>query len=222
MPRQNSVAKCYGRGAAGNWGILEGNVLTLDTEDEIAVLMDYSIHNVRRYGLNAVERYLQTSPPTPESDEGILLQSLRASRFTLFAVEAVEAEVGVHVRDLLRDEFLFLVDVGFGSSATVGMVLAAHIMAPEGIIMTTGAALPVDVLAREEYAEFVEELQATFAGVDFRNMSPEEAGDLTATVLRTCLAEGAAEGIEYVKPGSKKARGKRTNRSPKAKWPKRK
>src|SRR5947207_12579002 len=39
-------------------GILKRNVLVLDSEDEIAVLMDYSIHDVQRQGRNAVERYL--------------------------------------------------------------------------------------------------------------------------------------------------------------------
>ncbi len=42
-------------------GVLERNVLTLDTEDEIAVVMDYCLHDVRR-GLNAVERHLSESP----------------------------------------------------------------------------------------------------------------------------------------------------------------
>src|SRR6476659_8597276 len=62
-------------------GILEGNELLLDTEDEMSVLMDYCIHDVRRYGLNAVERYLQSSPPPADSDEWVLLQALRVSRF---------------------------------------------------------------------------------------------------------------------------------------------
>src|SRR5947209_17605733 len=50
-------------------GILKRNVLTLDTEDEIAVLMDYCIHDVRRHGVNAVERYLAESTSAPEPDE---------------------------------------------------------------------------------------------------------------------------------------------------------
>lgn len=127
-------------------GILKGKVLTLDTEDEIAVLMDYCLHDLRRDGVNAVEQYLRASAPTPESDEWILLQALRQARYSLFATEATEPGVGVHARDLLRDEPLFIVDVGFSRSASVGMVLAARIVSPEGINMTTGAALPVGVL----------------------------------------------------------------------------
>ena len=107
-------------------GLLEDDVLLLDTDDELAVLMDYCLHDVRRYGVTAVEAYLEMSPPPPDSDDAILLPALRASYFSLFAVEAVEAGVGVHVRDLLRDERSFLVDVGFSQSVRAHMVLAAQ------------------------------------------------------------------------------------------------
>src|SRR5262249_51022275 len=58
-------------------GILQKNVLTLDSEDEVAVLMDYCIHDVRPQGANAIERYLAESPPPPDSDEMLLLQALQ-------------------------------------------------------------------------------------------------------------------------------------------------
>jgi len=193
-------------------GILKGDVLALDSEDEIAVLMDYCLHDVRRHAVNAVERYLAESPPAPESDEWILLQAMRQMRYSLFAVEATEPGVGVHVRDLLRDEPLFLVDVGFSRTASVGMVLAARVMAPEGIGMTTGAALPVGVLSPAECGRFLAGLKATFKGMDFGNLSPEEASELAATVIRTCLQQGAAERIEYVEPGH----GCRPGRAPEA------
>src|SRR5439155_15441259 len=80
-------------------GILKRNVLTLDTEDEIAVLMDYCLHDVRRHGVNAVERYLAETPPVAEPDEVILLRALRQARYSLFVVESAEPGVGVHVRD---------------------------------------------------------------------------------------------------------------------------
>lgn len=191
--------------------ILDGDLLLLDTEDEIAVLMDYSLHDVRRHGINAIEAFLRSSPPAQDSDEWVLLQALRQSRFSLFAVESVERDVGVLVRDLLRDETLFLVDVGLGQTARVGMVLAARVMAPEGIGMTTGAALSLGVLNRTRRARLLEDLEQTFGGMDVRNLAPEEASDFAGTVLRTCLAQGAAEGIAYVEPGDGKRRGRRSS-----------
>lgn len=178
-------------------GILRGYVLTLDSEDEIAVLMDYCIYDVRRRGVNAVERYLAKSPPAPDSDEMTLLQAMRQAYYSLFAVEAVERGVGVHVKDLLRDESLFLVDVGFGSSAPLGMILAARVTAPEGIAMTTGAALPFGLLSAEESAVLVQGVSAILPGVDFRRPSPSEASNLSGLIIRTCLQQGAAERIRY-------------------------
>lgn len=182
-------------------GILRRKVLTLDTEDEVAVLMDYCLHDVRRHGANAVERYLAESTPAPGPDELVLLRALRQARYSLFVVESAEPGVGVHVRDLLRDEPLDLVDIGLSRTASVGMVLAARVMAPDGIGMTTGAALPVGVLSPAERARFLDGLKATFKGMDFNNPSPAEASAWAATVIRTCLRQGAAERIAYVEPG---------------------
>jgi hypothetical protein len=151
-------------------GILKKNVLVLDSEDEMAVLMDYCIHNVRRQGVNAIERYLMDSPPSPDSDEMMLLQAMRQARYSLFAVESVEPGVGVHVRDLLGDEPLFLVDVGFSRTAGPGMILAARVMSPGGIGMTTGAALPVGMLSSTERARFVQSIRTIFKDREFRRL----------------------------------------------------
>lgn len=193
-------------------GILKRNVLTLDTEDELSVLMDYCIYDVRRKGANAVEHYLTTSPPAGDSDEMVLLQAMRQARYTLVAVEAVEPGVGVHVRDLLRDESLFLVDIGFSRTASRGMVLAARVMAPEGTSITTGAPLLVGVLPPAERDKFLDALLGPFKGADFRNLSPGRASELVATIIRTCLRRGAAERIEYVDPGRWSAVGRRPRR----------
>src|SRR5205814_1677927 len=80
-------------------GILKKNRLELDAEDEVAVLADYCIHDVRRQGMNAVDRYLAESPPPEGSDEMVILQAMREARFSAFLVEGREPGVGVHVRD---------------------------------------------------------------------------------------------------------------------------
>ena len=83
-------------------GVLKGNHLTVDTEDVVSVLMDYCLHDVRRNGINAIERYLAEPPSPPQPDELILLHALRQAKFTLFVAESVSPAVGVHGRDLMR------------------------------------------------------------------------------------------------------------------------
>ncbi len=181
-------------------GILKGKTLMLDTEDESSVLMDYCIHDVRRQGMNAVERYLAESPPPADSDEMVLLQALRQSRFCVVAVDSAEPEIGVHGRDLLRDVPLFLLDIGFSRAAVPGMVLATRVMAPEGNYRTTGAALPVGVLSPAQQAEYVHGLAAIFKGMDLRKLSPQQTSEFSATVIRVCLEQGAAKQIQYIEP----------------------
>src|SRR5689334_14334116 len=69
-------------------GILKKGVLVLDSEDEIAVLMDYCIYDLRRQGRNAIESYLAESPLAPDSDEMVLLKAMREARYSLLVVEA--------------------------------------------------------------------------------------------------------------------------------------
>jgi hypothetical protein len=183
-------------------GILKKNTLVLDTEDEMAVLADFCIHDVRRKGANAVDRYLAQSPPPADSDEMVFLQALRQARFAVVAVESSEPGFGVHVRDLLRDEPLFLVDVGLSHTARPGLVLAARVMTADGITKTTGAALPVGRLSAAQRAQYVQGLANRLKGADFRQLSPKQASELAAFVLRGCLDAGAAERIGYIDPAA--------------------
>src|SRR5258708_1336502 len=53
-------------------GILQGETLVLHSEEEMFVLMDFCIHDVRRQGRNAVDRLLAEALYHPGSDEAIL------------------------------------------------------------------------------------------------------------------------------------------------------
>ena len=102
-------------------GMLHGETLVFDSEDETSVLMDYCIYNLYSGGKNAAQRYLAESPPGGP-DEMIFLQAMQTAYYSILQVTDVERGVGVAVRDLLRGGTGFLVDVGFGSSPT-GLVL---------------------------------------------------------------------------------------------------
>ena len=59
-------------------GILEGKTFMLQSEDVLTILMDFCLYDIRREGINAIERYLAESPPPPGSDEMLVLQAMRA------------------------------------------------------------------------------------------------------------------------------------------------
>jgi hypothetical protein len=185
---------------AKDLGLLKKGVLVFDNEAEMPVLMDYCLHDVRRQGRNAFDRYLAETPPPPGSEELEILRARQQAYFSLFAVESVELGVGLHVRDLLRDEPLFLVDVGFSSCAVPGLVLASRIHAPEGIVQTTGAAFPLGVLSPAERASFVQALMSDFKGMDVRSLTREQSKEFFTPFIRECLNRGVTEKVKYADP----------------------
>jgi hypothetical protein len=181
-------------------GILKKKTLVFGSEDEMSVLMDFCLHDVRWDGLTTIERCLKESPPA-DSDELLLLQALSQAHFSLFGVERREAGVGVHVRDLMLDEPLFLMDVGFSKTAKEGMILATRVFAPEGIYRTTGAPLLFASATTRETMLALFQLQALLPEGDFRQFSAEGRSAFTARVIRTCLQSGSSQYMAYAEPG---------------------
>ena len=57
-------------------------------------------------------RYLDESPPPPDSDEMALLKAMLEAYYSLFQVVSSERGVGVTVRDLFRRDIGFMADIG--------------------------------------------------------------------------------------------------------------
>lgn len=174
-------------------GILQGDTLVFDTEDESSVLMDYCLYDVRRNGRNAIEQYLIDSPTDPESDEAACLRAMQHAIYSLFVVESVERGLGVIVRDLLSQEVLLVVDMGFGSSAQPGLVFASRLLHHEGFSMTGGAALPVAVPPADQRDALAKNFSAAATPKDDGHFDP-------APLIRACLREGCSSHVQYQEP----------------------
>ena len=169
--------------------------LLLEDEYEISVLMDYCVYHGRADGHTVIGRALAAPPPTG-SEERRLLQAMQHARFSVFAVEEAVPGIGVQVRDLLRDEALFLVDIGFSETATPGLVLAGNVVSLPGLSMTTGAMLPVDRTIVEDLVQRLPGRFSTATVGQFRQLSAKDQSELAGFVTRACLAGGAASYIE--------------------------
>jgi len=178
-------------------GLLKGNTFVLDSESEGAVLMDYTIFDMRRAGQTAVERCLAEFPPATGSDEMVVLKAMAEARYSIFLVEDVVRGVGVQLRDVFRDETLFLTDISMGSSARKGFALATRIISSEGIHMTTGASLPMDKHMGEKMIAAIQRTGFLKRVGSLTHLSPEQESELTALIIHACLAGGAASHIMY-------------------------
>jgi hypothetical protein len=199
IPLNTELVKTLSQGdigaAASALGMRHGKAIELETHDEIAVLMDYAIHEIRRDGKNAVQRMLEEDPPPEGSAELRLLRSMKDARHTILEVESTARGLGVHCLDGPERAAIFLVDNGFSRTAMPGAALAARIHSPgNGWWMTTGAALPLNPEAMVRLLSDFERHQARTG----RFPSPAEQTRLT---IRACVAEGASRQILYGKPG---------------------
>ena len=174
-------------------GILRRGALVFNSEDESSVLMDYCLYDVRRKGRNAVEQYLVDSAPDPESDEMVCLRAMQHAIYSLFIVESVMRGFGVTVRDLLSDETILIVDMGFGSTAQPGLIFTSRLLSHDGFSMTGGAALPLGVPPKDQQQEITKEL--------LRAATPDDDGYFDpAPLIRACLSHGCSSHVQYQEP----------------------
>jgi len=171
-------------------GFLRGGTFVFDSADETSILMDYCMYDVRRKGRNAVEQYLIDSAPDPASDEMACLRAMQRAVYSLFVVESAIRGFGVNARNAISNEPLVIVDIGFGSSAKPGLVLASRLFFHEGFAMTGGAALPIGMPPENERQSLVKMLVQAAAPDDKGHFDP-------APLIRACLQHGGSSQIQY-------------------------
>jgi hypothetical protein len=194
----------YDEGAR-SLGVLHGGKLVLGSMDELSIVMDYCIHNVYRRGRNAVERMLADSPPS-DLEELAVLKAMARAHYSIFLALEPERGVGVTVRDVLREQTIFVVDVEFSKSMRPGFGLAGRVIPLDGWFMTAGAMLPFDRRAADRVDDDIERWLAS--GRAFARFTAAENADLAARIIRACLETGAMEHIAYATPGEPRSGGR--------------
>ena len=176
-------------------GFWQDGILVFDNTDQSCVLFDQAIHGHFRDGKNAVDRYMDQHPPDPGSDQEVVLAAKKRAFYSLFKVEEIVPEVGVHVHDILYDRRHFLADVGFSQTAVEGVILASRAIPLGDFIMTTGAALPVDLDVMERLDEWLKEMCKS--AQDKPNTTREEDAEVAAKIIALCLKSEGANRISY-------------------------
>ena len=125
-------------------GFWQNGTLVFDNMDQSFVLFDQAIYGHFRDGKNAVDRYMDQHPPDPGSDRETVLSAKKRAFYSLFKVEEVVPDVGVHVHDIFYNRRYFLADIGFSQTTVEGVIMSSRVISLDDFIMTTGVALPVD------------------------------------------------------------------------------
>ena len=182
-------------------GVMKRGTLIFESDDEMTILMDYCIHNHRIGKKTVVERYLETSPPDPVSDEMLLLRALRDSFFSVFVVTGLEKGYLCYVQDILRGGRHIIMDTGFGSTSSPGLLIASRLtrVPVSNKCMTTGAAIPI---ARRDVWSEIQHIVGKFADcLASGTFSKTLETSFAKQVTRTALRSGCLEQVRYAKPG---------------------
>ena len=181
---------------ARHLGLAVGETLAAESFDELTLAFDLAIHTARPDHTRAVDRYARAAQLQPGSDEALVLEAMRQARFSLWRVERRHEVVGLVVRDLLRQDEVWLVDEALERSAPEGMVAAMRLCTPDAFAMTCGVIVPVDrALIEEVLAEVLPRVRG----------SPDRVANdrrFATAIYRTAVARGLMEriGFEEIPP----------------------
>ena len=153
-------------------GILRDGVLVFDSMDMSGVLMDCCLFDWFEDGKNLVQRYADTHPADPHTDEGYIQQACLQARYRVLFPQSTVPGAGLCCRDVLNEE-----------------ALAARTLPLGEYWMTSGAALPVS--SRDVAQQTLDWIRRAAPGWS------RGPGSLPLSMVRACLAGGAADHVAY-------------------------
>lgn len=188
-------------------GIRRNGVLVFDSEDMTSVMMDCCLYDWYENGKNLVQRYAETHPATPGTDESYLLQACLQAKYRILVAQSAVPGAGLHCQDVLNGGKLFLMDLAMSQSVANGNAALATRTIPLGEYwMTGGAGLPIS--SKESILDALRRIDRE------HGKPPQGPGGVALPIARACLAAGAANYITYE---SAEASPRKPRRQPR--WP---
>src|SRR5271154_1743660 len=173
-------------------GLARGKTLILDDMEEMNYVCDLAIYTASTGRSRAIDRYARSARLAARSDEALVLEAMRAARFSILLIERRHEIAGLVATDLFRRTEVWLVDIGLESSMPDGGMIATRLFTPERFAMTAGVNVPFDLgLLEDLYAELPRRLgdSKLTALIDDRYFAE--------AIYRIALAGGIMDRITY-------------------------
>ena len=185
-------------------GILHNGVLEIDNADMSSVVMDCCLYDWFEGGKNLVQRYAESHPAKPGTDETFLLSACVQAKYRVLMAESTVPGAGLYCRDFLNNEDLFVMDLALSRSLPSREAALATRTIPLGeYSMTSGAGLPINS------EKTVQALSRIGSG---KRDSREGPGSVPLLIVRACLAGGAGDYVKYQTPEPKSEKERRAAR----------
>ncbi len=118
--------------------------------NELASVIDFAMHELRRDGQTVIERALFIQPPLAGSPDDLVVRGMVGARFSVFLVTGIDAGIGMRLYDMLGGPPRFLCDASFAQPAFLGQRFAGRIMTIGEISLPIGIFLPLDQRAADD------------------------------------------------------------------------
>ena len=191
-----TISRTILRKCARMFDLLDGDTLLLESDSELTILMDFCIYSHRHRRTTLMAKYLAKLPPPQDADEMLLREAMAQPRYSMYRIEKIIQGSGLHVRDLVRGDSLFLVDEALGKSLKAGAILGGRLIPLPGYWITTGACFPLS----EEVVEDVEEVFLPVLKVtegDVPSLSAEAEEELATVVIGAAMNDGTTSMVKY-------------------------
>lgn len=155
--------------------------------NELASIIDFAMHELRRDGLTVIERALFIQPPLHGTPDDLVVRGMVGARFSVFLADGIDATIGMHLYDMLGGPPRFLYDASFGQPAFLGQRFAGRVLTIGEISLPIGIFLPLDQVAADD---ILDELLASFPDReidDLHDLPPEDRADVTAIIMVAAL-----------------------------------
>lgn len=126
-------------------GLAQGKTLLLEDMDEMYYVYDLAIYTAPADRSRAIDRYAKSAKFDAQSDERLILDAMRASRFAILLIERRHDAAGLIATDIIRNSKVWLLDVGLESSMDAGELIATRLLTPGDFSMTAGVNVPFEI-----------------------------------------------------------------------------
>jgi hypothetical protein len=126
-------------------GLAQGKTLLLEVMEEMYYVYDLAVYTAPADRSRAIDRYAKSAKFDAQSDERLMLDAMRASRFAILLIEQRHDTVGLIATDILRNSKVWLLDVGLESSMDDGELIATRLLTPGKFSMTAGVNVPFEI-----------------------------------------------------------------------------
>src|SRR5262249_53210808 len=113
-------------------GIRRNGALVFDSEDMTSVMMDCCLYDWYENGKNLVQRYAETHPAPPGTDENYLLQACLQAKYRILMARSAVPGAGIHCQDVLNGGGLFFIGICMSQNISPGQTSGAPRPQPPG------------------------------------------------------------------------------------------